>query len=85
LVRTQDPSGLNELLAEDAVFFSPVVHSAQQARELTKLYLTAAFQVFFNENFRHVGEIVGASDAVLEFETTCGSRSSGGTWCCGGT
>jgi len=33
------------------------------------MYLTAAFHVFFNPTFRYVREIVGASDAMLEFET----------------
>jgi len=69
LVRTRDASGLNDLLAEDAVFHSPVVHTPQRGRALTAMYLSAAFQVFFGESFRYVREIVGASDAVLEFET----------------
>lgn len=69
LVRSQDPSGLNDLLSEDAVFYSPIVHTPQRGRELTAMYLTAAFHVLFNPTFRYVREIVGASDAVLEFET----------------
>jgi hypothetical protein len=69
LVRDHDPSGLEALLAEDAVFYSPVVHSPQRGRVLTASYLTAAFQVFFNPTFRYVREIVGAADAMLEFET----------------
>jgi hypothetical protein len=69
LVRDHDPSGLDQLLAEDVVFYSPVVHSPQRGRALTAGYLTAAFQVFFNPSFRYVREIVGASDAMLEFET----------------
>ena len=69
LVRTQDPSGLNVLLAEDAVFHSPVVHTPQRGRALAAAYLSAAFQVFFNPSFRYVREIVGPSDAMLEFET----------------
>ena len=69
LVREHDPSGLHELLAEDIVFHSPVVPFPQRGRELTAGYLTAAFQVFFNPSFRYVREIVGASDAMLEFET----------------
>jgi hypothetical protein len=69
LVRTQDSSGLNTLLAEDAVFYSPVVHTPQRGRKLAASYLGAAFQVFFNPTFRYVREIVGPSDAVLEFET----------------
>jgi SnoaL-like domain len=69
LVRTQDPSGLSSLIAEDAVFHSPVVHSPQRGKKLTVGYLTAAFGVFFNPTFRYVREIVGPSDAMLEFET----------------
>ena len=69
LVRTQDPSGLGALLAEDAVFHSPVVHTPQRGRKLTAMYLGAAFRVFFNPSFRYVREIVGPTDAMLEFET----------------
>lgn len=69
LVRSQDASGLNALLAEDVVFYSPVVHTPQRGRKLTAMYLSAAFHVFFNPSFRYVREIVGESDAVLEFET----------------
>jgi hypothetical protein len=69
LVRTQDASGLSALLADDAVFHSPVVHAPQTGRTLAARYLGAAFQVFFNPTFRYVREIVGASDAMLEFET----------------
>ena len=69
LVRSQDPSGLNTLIADDAVFYSPVVHTPQRGKKMTVMYLSAAFQVFFNAGFRYVREIVGESDAMLEFET----------------
>ena len=69
LVRERDASGLNALLAEDAVFHSPVVHTPQRGKNLVAGYLGAAFQVFFNPTFRYVREIVGASEAMLEFET----------------
>jgi deoxyinosine 3'endonuclease (endonuclease V) len=69
LVHSQDPAGLDALLADDAVFVSPVVHTPQRGKALTKGYLSAAFQVFFNPTFRYVREIRGAADAMLEFET----------------
>jgi hypothetical protein len=69
LVDTGDSSGLNTLLAEDTVFHSPVVHTPQRGRNLAIWYLSAAFRVFFNPTFRYVREVVGPSDAVLEFET----------------
>jgi len=69
LVLSHDASGLGALLADDAVFHSPVVHTPQHGKAIVARYLGAAFQVFFNPTFRYVREIVGASDAVLEFET----------------
>jgi SnoaL-like domain len=64
LVRNQDSSGLSALLADDAVF-----HTPQRGKRLAAGYLEAALQVFFNPSFRYVREIVGDSDAMLEFET----------------
>lgn len=70
MVDARDPRGLDELLAEDAVFHSPVVHTPQRGRRITALYLWAAFEVFFRGDFRYVREIIGSHDALLEFETT---------------
>jgi SnoaL-like domain len=69
LVKAGDPSGLDELLADNVVFISPVVHAPQVGKDLARKYLGAAFQVFFNPSFQYVREIVGGSDAMLEFET----------------
>jgi hypothetical protein len=69
IVKTRSVPGLDILLAEDVVFFSPVVHTPQRGKAITKLYLSAAFEGFFNPSFRYVREIVGSSDAMLEFET----------------
>ena len=69
LVEANDPSGLDHLLADDVVFISPVVHTPQHGKAIAKAYLSAAFQVFFNPSFRYVREILGPSDAMLEFET----------------
>ena len=66
--RTHDPQALDALLDEDAVFLSPIVHTPQRGRRLVHAYLSAAFQVFFNPSFRYVREIVGDTDAMLEFE-----------------
>ncbi|HTU63048.1 MAG TPA: nuclear transport factor 2 family protein [Polyangiales bacterium] len=68
LVKTRDPEGLDVVLAESAVFHSPIVHTPQVGKPITKLYLLAAFEVFFNETFRYVRELRGPHDAVLEFE-----------------
>ena len=70
LIAARDPSGLPALIADDAVFHSPVVHTPQRGKALVTAYLGAAFTVFANPTFRYVREIVGAWDAVLEFETT---------------
>ena len=69
IVETHDSSCLNQLLAEDVVFYSPVVHTPQRGKKLTAWYLSAALDVFVNETFRYVREVVGPSAAALEFET----------------
>jgi len=66
IVEQGDPSRLDEVLAEDCVFLSPVVHTPQKGRELTRLYLTGAMHVL-NDGFRYDKEIVSSNHAVLEF------------------
>ena len=67
LVQSRNSYGLDALLAHDVVFYSPVVHTPQVGKAVTQQYLAAAFQVFFNESFHYVREVVGPLDAVLEF------------------
>lgn len=43
-LRGELPGGLDELLADDVVFYSPIVHTPQEGRALTTMYLTAAAQ-----------------------------------------
>jgi hypothetical protein len=68
IVRSRDPRGLDNLLADDVVFYSPVVHTPQVGKAITKKYLAAASQVFFNDSFHYVRELTSDRDAVLEFE-----------------
>jgi SnoaL-like domain len=68
IVENRDVQGLEALLADEAVFHSPVVHTPQIGKPITLKYLVAAFHVFFNESFRYVRELQGDRDAVLEFE-----------------
>jgi hypothetical protein len=67
LVRDKNVSGLASILAEDAVFHSPVVHTPQVGKGLTEKYLAAAFAALFNDSFRYVREIIGEREAMLEF------------------
>lgn len=67
IVENQSLERLDEVLAQDCVFYSPVVHTPQEGRELTKLYLSGALMVF-NDSFRYVKQVVTDQHAVLEFE-----------------
>jgi ketosteroid isomerase-like protein len=68
VVERGDPALLDALIAEDAVFQSPAVHSPQQGKAVTLKYLRAALAVLNTGSFRYLGEWVGADSAVLEFE-----------------
>jgi len=67
VVKEKDIAALDGLLADDVVFHSPVVHSPQNGKALTKLYLSAAAMVLANDTFTYVREVIGESDAMLEF------------------
>jgi hypothetical protein len=64
-----DAGLLGALVADDAVFHSPVVHSPQAGKAKVMLYLLSAAKVLGNDSFTYVREIVEANDALLEF--TC--------------
>jgi len=68
VVRERDLALLQALLADDAVFHSPVVHAPQRGRALVAGYLGAALQLLSAPGFRYVREIIGEQDAMLEFE-----------------
>ncbi len=65
-----DPQALRDMLAEDAVFHSPVVHSPQAGRDKVFAYLHAASHVLGGDDFRYEREIVDGDQAMLEFATT---------------
>jgi hypothetical protein len=67
LVATRDPSALDDILADEVVFHSPVVHGAQPGKALTKMYLTAAAHILARDSFQYVREVISGNDAVLEF------------------
>lgn len=64
-----DPAVLAEMLADDAVFHSPVVHTPQAGKAKVMAYLGAASGVFGNGTFEYVREIVDGDNVMLEF--TC--------------
>ncbi len=72
--------GLDELLADDVEFYSPIVFTPQKGKDLTKMYLAAAGNTFSGgakekqdgaavSNFRYAKEILSGNYAVLEFES----------------
>lgn len=67
VVRSRDLAALRALLADDVVFHSPVVHTPQRGKAITVAYLSGAMHVLNTPTFRYVREIVGDSDALLEF------------------
>ena len=69
LARTKNAAGLDGLIADDAVFHSPVVHTPQRGKQLTVMYLAAAIKLLCSGSFRYVREVVSDRNAVLEFET----------------
>lgn len=64
-----DSQTLRALLAEDAVFHSPVVHTPQEGRDKVFAYLHAASHVLGGDTFSYLREIVDGDQACLEFQS----------------
>ena len=86
-LKGQFPGGLDALLADDCVFFSPIVFTPQHGKELTKRYLMAASMTFPGDvapsggamggggsSFHYGKEILSGTHAVWEFETSIGGK-----------
>ncbi len=84
LVDARDAEGLDNILAEQVVFHSPVVHTPQVGKPITTLYLTAAMHVLNNDTFKYLREVISGNHAVLEFQTVIDGISINGvdmiTW-----
>jgi hypothetical protein len=58
---------LDDMLAPDAVFYSPAVFAPQHGREKAAAYLRAAEQMFSGTDFHYVEKWIGPNSAVLHF------------------
>jgi hypothetical protein len=66
VVAAQDPALLDALLADDAVFRSPAVHTPQEGKSITTTYLRAALSVL-GPTLAYQHQWYDDSSAVLEF------------------
>ncbi|MGR8949616.1 MAG: nuclear transport factor 2 family protein [Gammaproteobacteria bacterium] len=69
VVTRQDTVLLADLLSDEVVFFSPVVHTPQKGKAITLKYLSAALEVLANDSWAYVSEMHNENRATLEFET----------------
>ena len=58
---------LGAMVADGAVFHSPVVHTPQVGKTKVMAYLGAAAQVLGGEGFTYVRELVDGNQVLLEF------------------
>ncbi len=69
LLDSKDLNAIDDLLADNATFQSPVVHTPQVGKQITGMYLKAAgMMLVAGGNFRYLNEWWNDSSAVLEFE-----------------
>ncbi len=69
-VENHDQSALSDMLADDVVFHSPVVHTPQVGKAITFAYLASAGKVLGGDDFQYVGEYLSDNGAVIEFVTS---------------
>ena len=69
VIESDDLKMLDKIIADDAVFSSPVVFKPMEGKKITMMYLHAAGQSFNMEKFKYTREIHDDMNSVLEFET----------------
>ena len=67
VIESGETAELDDMLAEDAVFYSPAVFTPQRGRMLAAAYLRAAEQMFAGTGFHYVNKWFDTHSAVLEF------------------
>lgn len=67
IIDTGHTDELHDLLAEDAVLYSPAVFTPQQGRAKAAAYLAAAAKLFADTDFQYVEKWYADHSAVLEF------------------
>jgi hypothetical protein len=72
IIDTCRTDGLRDLLAQDAVFYSPAVFTPQEGRAKAAAYLAAAAKLFADTGFRYVEKWYSEHSAVLEFVADIG-------------
>lgn len=74
-VENRDMAAVDELLAENVTFISPVAFAPYQGKPITAAILRGVLRVF--EDFRYVKEFgaPGAPDHALMFETTVNGKA----------
>ena len=84
------PGGLDELLADDVTLYSPILHTPQHGRAITKLYVDAAAATLLNtprdtghptstSTFHYTKQVSEGDIAILEFETRSTTPTSTGS------
>ena len=68
VVSTKNYQLLEEILDDNVIFYSPVVFTPQKGKEITKIYLSAAAEIFEGNSFSYVRELIKDNEAALEFE-----------------
>ena len=70
VVKNRDYNLLESILADDIIFYSPVVYTPPKGKQLALQYLMAASEVFNSSSFKYDKEVIGSSNASLEFSLT---------------
>lgn len=77
MLETRDMSILNELLAEDVVFRSPVAYSPYPGKQVVLFILSNVIQIFENFTYHHEFYTEDGLNVVLEFSANVGEKLKG--------
>ncbi|CAI3125572.1 hypothetical protein MWMV8_MWMV8_00613 [Acinetobacter calcoaceticus] len=75
MIQAGDLSSLNDLLADDVIFRSPVAHKPYEGKQVVFFILTNVIQVFENFTYHREFYTEDGDNVVLEFSANVSGKS----------
>ena len=73
ILETGNVSIIENIIHENATFFSPVVFTPQKGKKIVIKYLTSAVKMFNNKNFKYTKSLAYGTVSCEEFEARFGN------------
>ena len=70
IMKTGNIKKLDEIIHDNAKFYSPVVYTPQEGKKIVVKYLSTAVKVFSGKNFKYINKVTDKKRIFAEFSAS---------------